>query len=130
MTTKTLTIGKLARAADVNIETIRYYQRVNLIDEPIKPASGYRQYNIDIVNRIHFIKRAKKLGFSLKEISELLELGDGHCDDIRIRAEEKRNVINQQIDDLTNMRNTLDSLIHSCDTKGNVNCPIVETLSK
>jgi len=130
MTTKTLTIGHLARAAEVNIETIRYYQRVNLIVEPVKPQSGYRQYGEDIINRIHFIKRAQKLGFSLKEIADLLEMGDGHCADIRQRAEEKREAINQQIADLTNMRETLDNLIHSCDTTGDTHCPIVETLSK
>lgn len=130
MVIQSLTIGRLARAADVNIETIRYYQRVNLIVEPAKPQSGYRQYNVDIINRIHFIKRAQKLGFSLKEIADLLEMGDGHCDDIRQRAEEKREVINQQIADLTNMRETLDNLIHSCDTTGDTHCPIVETLSK
>jgi len=130
MTTKTLTIGRLARAAEVNIETIRYYQRVSLITEPVKPQSGYRQYSEDIINRIHFIKRAQKLGFSLKEIADLLEMGDGHCDDIRQRAEVKRDMIMQQIADLTSMRETLDNLIHSCDTTGDTRCPIVETLSK
>lgn len=130
MVSKTLTIGRLARAADVNIETIRYYQRVNLITEPAKPQSGYRQYDVAIINRIHFIKRAQKLGFSLKEIADLLEMGDGHCADIRKRAEEKRDVINKQIEDLINLRKTLDTLIHSCDTTGDTHCPIVETLSK
>lgn len=128
--TKTFTIGRLAKAANVNIETIRYYQRVNLIREPAKPVTGYRQYSADIVDRIHFIKRAQKLGFSLKEIADLLNIGDGHCADIRRRAEEKRNVINQQIIDLTNLRKTLDKLIHSCDTSGDTRCPIVETLSR
>jgi len=130
MVTKSLTIGRLARAAEVNIETIRYYQRINLIVEPVKPQSGYRQYDVDIINRIHFIKRAQKLGFSLKEIADLLAMGDGHCADIRKRAEEKRDVINKQIDDLVNLRKILDNLIHSCDTTGDAHCPIVETLSK
>lgn len=128
--TKSLTIGRLARAADVNIETIRYYQRVNLIKEPIKPQTGYRQYDIEVINRIHFIKRAQKLGFSLKEISDLLDMGDGHCADVRKRAEEKRDVISAQIEDLINLRETLNNLIHSCDTTGDTHCPIVETLSK
>lgn len=130
MVTKSLTIGRLARAAEVNIETIRYYQRVNLISEPVKPQTGYRKYDADVINRIHFIKRAQKLGFSLKEIADLLAMGDGHCADIRKRAEEKRDVINTQIKDLVNLRETLDSLIHSCDTTGDTHCPIVETLSK
>ena len=130
MTDTTLTIGRLAKAANVNIETIRYYQRVNLISEPAKPQTGYRQYNVDIINRIHFIKRAQKLGFSLKEISDLLAMGEGNCADIKKRAEEKRNIINSQIEDLKNLRKTLDDLIHSCDTTGDAHCPIVETLSK
>jgi len=130
MTATTLTIGRLAKAANVNIETIRYYQRVNLITEPTKPETGYRQYDLDVITRINFIKRAQKLGFSLKEIAELLDMGDGHCSDIKERAEEKRQTIEKQIEDLTSLRQTLDSLIHSCDTSGNIHCPIVETLSK
>ena len=130
MASKSLTIGQLAQAADVNIETIRYYQRIKLINEPLKPQSGYRQYDKGIINRIHFIKRAQKLGFSLKEISDLLEMGDGHCADVRKRAAEKRDVITKQIEDLTNLRSTLDNLIHSCDSTGDTHCPIVETLSK
>jgi len=130
MTATTLTIGRLAKAANVNIETIRYYQRVNLITEPTKPKTGYRQYDLDVIARINFIKRAQKLGFSLKEIAELLDMGDGHCSDIKERAEEKRQTIEKQIEDLTSLRQTLDSLIHSCDTSGNIHCPIVETLSK
>ena len=130
MVIKSLTIGHLAKAASVNIETIRYYQRKKLITEPVKPQSGYRQYDISIINRIHFIKRAQKLGFSLKEISDLLDMGDGHCADIRKRAVEKREVISTQIEDLINLRETLDNLIHSCDTTGDTHCPIVEALSK
>ncbi len=75
---KPLTIGFLAGAAEVNVETVRYYQRFGIIDEPLKPFDGYRVYPPETVGRIRFIKRAKQLGFSLKEISELLELGDGH----------------------------------------------------
>ncbi|MBN4080054.1 MerR family DNA-binding protein [Beggiatoa alba] len=129
MTVKTLTIGRLARAAGVNIETIRYYQRVKLIIEPVKPQTGYRQYSLDMVERLQFIKRAQKLGFSLKEISELLEMGDGHCSDIRRRAEEKRRMINKQIEDLSTLRNTLDKLIHSCNNSSQTHCPIVKALS-
>jgi len=130
MQKNTLTIGLLARAADVNIETIRYYQRKRLITEPAKPQTGYRQYDISIINRIHFIKRAQKLGFSLKEIADLLAMGDGDCADIKKRAEEKRGIINTQIEDLTKLRKTLDNLIHSCNTNGDTHCPIIETLSR
>ena len=127
---KPLTIGYLARMAGVNIETIRYYQRTGLIDEPPKPDSGYRIYPPRTIERIKFIKRAQGLGFSLKEIKELLELGDGHCEDVRVKAEQKRAHIDQQINELTKLRNTLDTLINSCqNTDDSVHCPIVETLA-
>jgi len=127
---KPITIGYLARAADVNIETVRYYQRVGLITEPKKPQTGYRIYSPDIVERIKFIKRAKALGFNLKEIIELLELGDGHCNDVRLRAEEKLTYIDQQIKDLKKLRKTLDTLIKSCKSdKNSTCCPIVEALT-
>jgi len=126
---KSLTIGFLARAANVNVETIRYYQRFGLIDEPVKPLDGYRVYPAETVDRLRFIKRAKQLGFSLKEITELLDLGEGHCDDIRIRAETKRAHVDEQIKDLKKLKNTLDTLIKSCQTEsGTARCPIVETL--
>lgn len=125
-----LTIGHLARAAGVNVETVRYYQRLALIQEPPKPLEGYRYYPSEAIDRLKFIKRAQQLGFSLKEIAELLELGDGNCADVRTRAEEKRAQINQQISDLKNLRETLDTLIRSCETDKNpAHCPIVENLS-
>ena len=127
---KPLTIGHLARMAGVNIETVRYYQRTGLIDEPPKPGSGYRIYPPRTIERIKFIKRAQGLGFSLKEINELLELGDGHCEDVRVKAEQKRDHIDQQINELTKLRNTLDTLINNCqNTDDSVHCPIIETLA-
>ncbi len=127
---KPLTIGRIARTAGVNVETIRYYQRVGIVVEPAKPLDGYRTYSPDTVDRIRFIKRAQQLGFSLHEISELLELGDGHCDDVRHHAEEKRTIIDQQINDLQKMRETLDALIQACQCDGDTShCPIVETLT-
>ncbi|VAW95117.1 hypothetical protein MNBD_GAMMA23-459 [hydrothermal vent metagenome] len=127
---KPLTIGQLARQAGVNIETIRYYQRLGIINEPKKPEAGYRIYPQESVERILFIRRAKQLGFSLKEIAELLELGDGHCDDVRQRAEDKQTQIAKQIQDLQNLQQTLGELIKSCQQKkNNTPCPIVEALS-
>lgn len=134
MSIKNLTIGFLAKAADVNIETIRYYQRIKLIEEPVKPTQGYRTYPATTLTRIKFIKRAQQLGFSLAEITELLTLGEGSCSDVRERAEEKRNQIDIQINDLNNLRNTLTELINSCQSgsqsgAGNSHCAIVETLT-
>ncbi|VAW90726.1 hypothetical protein MNBD_GAMMA21-1805 [hydrothermal vent metagenome] len=125
---KPLTIGYLARAASVNIETVRYYQRIGLIEEPKKPSSGYRIYSTETVDRIKFIKSAQPLGFSLQEIAELLDLGDGQCDDVRLHAEQKRSNIDQQIKELTKLRKTLDKLIKSCNAD-NAQCPIIKSLA-
>lgn len=127
---KPLTIGHLASVTGVNVETVRYYQRFGIISEPKKPAKGYRIYPPDTVDRIRFIKRAQQLGFSLQEIAELLQLGEGHCDDVRRRAEEKQAHIDIQINDLKKLRNTLDKLIKTCQTDNDpIHCPIVETLA-
>jgi len=124
------TIGRLATAAGVNVETVRYYQRRGLIVEPVKPYSGFRRYPTDCVGQIQFIKRAQKLGFNLTEIAELLELGDGHCRDVQKRAEIKRDKIVKQIRDLQGLRDTLEQLISACHEGGKhrQHCPIVEKL--
>lgn len=124
-----LTIGHLANESGINVETVRYYQRIGLITEPEKPQQGFRKYSRETVNRIKFIKRAQELGFSLKEIAELLELGEGHCSDIQIRAQNKRDKIQQQINDLQVLHNTLNGLIAACEAGENKNgCPIVQSL--
>lgn len=125
-----LTIGKLARRANVNVETIRYYQRLGLLQEPAKPRDGYRVYPDSYVERLHFVKRAQKLGFTLKEIAELLSLGDGHCDDVRTLAEHKRGQIDEQMQDLLAMRKVLDELIDCCrHNRVTEHCSIIEALT-
>lgn len=129
---ESMTIGSLARAAGVNVETIRYYQRVGLIQEPVKPSEGYRRYPEATIARVCFIKRAKDLGFTLKEILELLSLDDGDCAEVRILAERKHAIIKQRIDDLHAMLVALDDLIDQCrlhmdNTPG---CAIIETLNR
>jgi len=124
-----LTIGRLAKATGVNVETVRYYQRIGLIYEPEKPLQGFRNYRTETIGRITFIKRAQKLGFSLTEISELLELGDGHCADVRSRAEEKRARVDARINELKGLLATLDDLIGACrEGRDDTLCPIVESL--
>jgi len=126
-----LTIGRLAKAAEVNVETIRYYQRVGLLVEPTKPLEGFRVYPGETINRIRFIKRAQKLGFSLQDIAHLLELGEGHCDDVREQAEAKLAQIEAQIKDLQSMRKTLKKLITECNTDNESGrCPIVQSLTE
>lgn len=125
-----LTISQLAKAAAVNVETIRYYQSIHLISTPLKPLSGYRVYPDEAIGTLKFIKRAQQLGFKLTEIAELLELGSGNCADVREQAETKRKQIQRQIEDLSALRDTLDSLIQSCDTTTGQHtaCPIVDSL--
>lgn len=129
MTTE-LTIGRLAHAAGVHVETVRYYERTGLIVRPPKPAQGYRSYPSATIQRIRFIKRAQALGFTLQEISELLQIDDGECADMRERAERKLALVQAQIRDLSRLRDTLDALIRACHANGTPgHCPIVETLS-
>ena len=125
-----LTIGKLAQKAKVNVETIRYYQRVGLLKEPEKPAYGYRCYPADDIARIHFIKRAQQLGFTLKEIAELLSLDDRHCTDVWALAKQKRDKIDQQIRDLQSMRKALNDLVEACQRDpSSSHCSVIDALS-
>ena len=124
-----LTIGNLAKAANVNVETIRYYERIGLIEQPVKPDQGFRKYPLQSIQNLRFIRRAQELGFSLEEISELFLLGEGHCADVRQRAEAKRNRIESQIRDLRALREALDELIRACHHRDNEHkCPIVQSL--
>lgn len=125
-----LTIGKLAKQAGVNVETIRYYQRIELIREPTKPMSGFRQYDSTLVNTIKFIKRAQQLGFVLAEIKELLNLGDGNCHDVKALAIEKRQKIIGQLNDLKAMKKELDGLIDVCkETENTPHCALIKSLT-
>ncbi|MCP4598456.1 MerR family transcriptional regulator [Neptuniibacter sp.] len=90
-----LTISTVAKQAGVCFETIRYYQRIGLILEPAKPASGYRTYTDHDVQRIQFKQRAKKHGFSLVEIKTLLSLGKGSCDQTKQLASSKLDDVNK-----------------------------------
>ena len=126
-----LTIGRLAKAAGVNVETIRYYQRRGLVDEPDKPLGGHRRYARSAVSRVRFIKRAQQLGFTLDEVIGLLRLEDGQsCRETRLLAEHKLAVIEERIADLTRMRRMLKGLIAECAVGQRPrSCPIIATLS-
>lgn len=129
--TEVLTIGRLAQAAGVNVETIRYYQRRSLLDEPSKPFGGHRRYAAEAVTRVRFIKRAQQLGFTLQEVKSLLLLEDGQsCRETRLLAEQKLAAIEARIDDLSRMRRMLHGLIAKCaQGKRPRSCPIITTLS-
>lgn len=125
-----LTIGRVATAAGVNVETVRYYQRRGLLREPDKPLNGQRRYSEDDVSRLSFIKRAQVLGFTLEEIVILLSLeGADCCHDTHELAVHKLSMIDAKIADLTNMRRALVGLVRQCEI-GNQqgNCPIIRSL--
>jgi len=124
-----LTIGKLAEQAGVNVETIRYYQRRGLLDEPKKPLGGYRRYPPDTAKRVRFIKRAQGLGFTLEEVTGLLRLdAAGACADTRELAAHKLALIEGKMSELGAMRAGLAALVAKCDKRGNRACPIIQML--
>ena len=126
----TITIGLLAKQAEVTIETIRHYQRIGLLHEPDKPGRGYRCYPPDAVARIRFIKRAQQAGFTLKEVAQLLSLDAGHCAEARSIAEQKCQQIDAQIKDLMALRHTLQVLVKACQSDASAgHCPLIDALS-
>ncbi len=129
---KALTIGKVAQLTGIGIETVRFYEREGLIPKPPRRESGYRQYPEETIDRIRFIRRAKELGFSLKEIMELLSLHidpKATCGDIRKRAEAKIADIDARIQSLRKMKKALSKLTTACRGKDPISkCPILNTL--
>jgi Hg(II)-responsive transcriptional regulator len=127
-----LTIGQVAKRAGVGIDTVRFYERRGLIDEPPRRPSGYRQYPADTVPLIRFIKRAQDLGFSLKEIEELSSLRDGggkRRNEVRALAEAKMRDIDQKLARLQAMRSALYGLLDACACGKRPRCPILEALN-
>lgn len=125
-----LTIGTFAKAAGVNVETIRYYQRRELLPEPERPSGGIRRYNKEDVARMTFIKTAQGLGFSLDEIAELLRLDDGtHCAEASALAQHKLDDVRDKIANLRRIEKVLNELVTYCQLEGgNVTCPLIASL--
>jgi MerR family mercuric resistance operon transcriptional regulator len=127
-----LTIGQVARRADVGVETVRFYERQGLVPEPPRSASGYRQYPEETIARLHFIQRAKELGFSLREVEELISLrfeSSACASDVKNKAEEKVRDIDDRIRDLQRMRKSLSQLAAACTGRGSTEeCSILGAL--
>lgn len=125
-----MTIGALARAAGVNVETVRYYQRRALLAAPARPPRGVRRYGADAVARIAFIKRAQGLGFTLEEIAALLRLERfSACGPARALAAKKLAMVKARLRDLDRLRSVLEELVARCDAGSARGCAIIESLS-
>jgi MerR family mercuric resistance operon transcriptional regulator len=124
------TIGALADAAGVNVETIRFYQRKGLMPQPEKPYGSIRRYGDAELARVRFIKSAQRLGFSLEEVGDLLKLEDGtRCREARKLAEHKLDDVRQKLADLRRIESVLAALVARCSAvRGRVNCPLIASL--
>lgn len=126
-----LTRGQLARACGIGIEAIRFYERQGLLPKPPRSAAGYRYFPADSIDRLNFIRRAKQLGFSLKEIAELLSLHEqsGDRSEVKALALSKLAEIETRLRDLQNMQQALSKLVEQCSGHGSVQgCPIIHAL--
>jgi MerR family transcriptional regulator, mercuric resistance operon regulatory protein len=122
-------IGELARSVDVSVETIRYYQRIGLLELPDKPYGRMRSYSDQELQRLRFIRRAQQLGFSLEDIRELLELSSFDCERVGKLASEKLNLVHAKLRQLRRIESALAKTVEQCARrKGNQPCPIIEAL--
>jgi Cu(I)-responsive transcriptional regulator len=127
-------IGQVAKQSGVSVETVRYYEKEGLLEVPERKESGYRQFKGDTIARLSFIQQAKKLGFSLKEIGELLSItSDANtvCNDVKQLSQDKLVDIENKIKMLQQMRKSLKKLIDVCPGQAPINdCPILDALQK
>ena len=123
-----LTIGRVAQAAGVGVETVRFYERKGLVDQP-RIKAPFREYPPETIDRIRFIERAQELGFTLAEVDQLLSIADNPGSskrEVKQLAGQKLSEIRQKIDDLKRLADTLDSLYEQCSGHGGLeDCPII-----
>ncbi len=126
----TYTIGSLAKAAVVHVETIRYYQRRGLVAEPSRPLGGIRRYDDSHARRLRFVKHAQTLGFSLDEVADLLALEDGrHCREAERLGANKLAMVRERIAKLRRVEKALTTLVEQCHRhRGKVHCPLIVAL--
>jgi DNA-binding transcriptional MerR regulator len=130
---KPMTIGQVAKLAGVGVETIRFYEREGLLNKPKRKESGYRMFGPEVVSRIRFIKSVKELGFSLKEIRELLFLrvdSRGTASEVKKRIDSKIDQIDRRINDLKKVRNALAQLSRSVGKRSLSESPLLDALAK
>ena len=109
-------IGELARSVDISVETIRYYQRIGLLELPQKPYGGTRSYGTEDLQRLRFIRRAQQLGFSLHDICALLELSSSDCEQVQKLAAEKLNIVQEKLSQLRRIESVLVKTLEQCAT--------------
>jgi len=131
---QTFTIGQVARESGIGVETVRFYEREGLLEKPARRLSGYREFESEAVARLRFIKQAQRLGFTLREIKELLALKldpDATRAQVRERAVAKIADIDKRIKELQRMKKALMPLIEACNGKGTLEgCPILDAIEK
>jgi Hg(II)-responsive transcriptional regulator len=131
---QTFTIGQVAREAGIGVETVRFYEREGLLEEPERRQSGYRQFQQEAIDRLRFIKQAQRLGFTLREVRELLSLKldpRSTRSEIRERAVAKVADIDKRIAELKRMKKALAPLIEACDGRGTLEgCPILAAIEE
>ncbi|MDH5325269.1 MAG: heavy metal-responsive transcriptional regulator [Gammaproteobacteria bacterium] len=127
-----LRIGAVAKQTGLGIETVRFYEREGLISKPSRTSSGYRQYPETVVKQLRFIQHAKNLGFSLKEIAELISLKnstESNCTGIKLAAQARLDDIQNKIDALERMKQSLLPLLQQCQSDKPISdCPILNNL--
>ena len=129
-----LRIGQVAKKSRVGVETVRFYESEGLIELPERNVSGYRQFSESVIKQIQFIQHAKKLGFTLKDIRELIKLkstGNSRCNIIKATASSKIADIQEKIDALEQMKMALQPLVAQCKSSDPISdCPILNALDE
>lgn len=132
MTDDNLTIGALANATGVKIETIRYYERIGLLPPPARTAGNYRAYGEAERNRLRFIRRSRDLGFAIAQVRTLLDLADDashDCRDVESIARSHLDAVQRKIDDLSALRAELEDMIDHCGRATVAQCRIIRALA-
>lgn len=129
-----ITVGKLAEAAGINLETVRFYEREKLLPEPERTSGGHRIYTNDDISRLRFIQSAKFVGFTLKEIRTMMRVRDvppdGDCEDAMELARLKLEEIEKRLQHLHSIRDSLHKFIHNCPGKGRGHCTVLNGIEK
>ena len=133
MNTSHFSIGKLAEAANCKVETVHYYEKTGLMPEPSRTEGGHRIYLLSHVKRLNFIRRSRDLGFTIKQIKDLLKFidePDHYCGEVKAMAMLQTRVVQKKIDDLQRLQNALEKMISQCneDDYSIENCPIIDAL--